>query len=115
MSESRTDNVFFSVSAKHKEILRKLTDELFETEASAFSACVALAVAKNLTPIDVVRGQTTWNAGTMNELVTFVSWKFKTDKPVNLSNKLGAAGIEFLASQIDAGLLPHEILFPLPE
>lgn len=111
MSNSREDVVFFSVTEEHKVILRNLSDTLFETEAGAFKACVALAIEKGLEPKPFPKGKTTWNATTMADLVDFLTWYESTKSPIRLANELGYAGLNYFEDAISRGEEPKEIFF----
>jgi hypothetical protein len=110
-ADDRKDVVFFSVTEKHKELLRALEEELFQTEAGAFKACVALALEKQLTPTPFTKGLTTWNPTTMSDLVDFVQWYTGTNTPVRMANELGFAGLEYFRVQIESGKDPKDIFF----
>lgn len=112
MSEEREDVVFFSVTEDHKILLRELSQELFETEAGAFKACVTLAIEKGLLPEPFPKGKTTWNATTMSDLVDFLSWHQQTKTPIRLANELGYAGLNYLSEAKNRGIDPRDILFP---
>lgn len=111
MSDARDDVVFFSVTEEHKVILRKLSETLFETEAGAFKACVALAIEKGLEPKPFQKGKTTWNATTMADLVDFLTWYESTKSPTRLANELGFAGLNYFAEAVDRGEEPKDIFF----
>lgn len=111
MSEAREDVVFFSVTEEHKVVLRKLSDTLFETEAGAFKACVALAIEKGLEPRAFPKGKTTWNATTMADLVDFLSWYESTKSPIRLANELGFAGLNYFIEASNRGEEPKEVFF----
>jgi hypothetical protein len=108
-NEERDDLVFFSVTEEQKLILRELQEQLFETEAGAFKACVSLALSKGSEPADFSKGKTTWNATTMNDLVEFLTWYCKTNTPIRVANGLGYAGIQFVESEMANGKTPREI------
>lgn len=109
--DDKKDLVFFSVTEKHKELLRNLEEELFETEAGAFKACVALALQKELAPVPFSKGLTTWNPTTMSDLVDFVQWYTGSNTPVRTANELGHAGLEYFRAQLDLGKDPKDIFF----
>ncbi len=109
--DERDDVVFFSVTEEQKLILKQLEEELFQTEAGAFKACVALALSKGFAPADFSKGKTTWNATTMSDLVEFLSWYCETNTPIRVANGLGFAGIQFVASEMENGKTPREIFF----
>ena len=111
-NDERDDLVFFSVTEEQKLILKELADQLFETEAGAFKACVALALSKGFAPADFSKGKTTWNATTMSDLVEFLTWYCKTNTPIRVANGLGYAGIQFVEAEIANGKTPREIFFP---
>lgn len=111
MSEVRDDVVFFSVTEEHKVALRKLSETLFETEAGAFKACVALAIEKELKPRPFQKGKTTWNATTMADLVDFLAWYESTKSPIRLANELGFAGINYFLEALNRGEEPKDIFF----
>lgn len=50
MTTEEKDLTFFSVTQEDKDILSMLSEELFETTAGAFKACVTLALNKGLAP-----------------------------------------------------------------
>jgi hypothetical protein len=108
-NEDRDDLVFFSVTEDQKLILKELEEQLFETEAGAFKACVALALSKGFAPADFSKGKTTWNATTMSDLVEFLTWYCKTNTPIRVANGLGFAGIQFVESEMANGRTPREI------
>ena len=111
-NDERDDLVFFSVTEEQKLILKQLEEQLFETEAGAFKACVALALSKGFAPADFSKGKTTWNATTMSDLVEFLTWYCKTHTPIRVANGLGFAGIQFVESEMANGKTPREIFFP---
>jgi hypothetical protein len=115
MSDAREDLVFFSVTEEHKVLLRELSESLFETEAGAFKACVALAIQKGLAPAPFPKGKTTWNATTMSDLVEFVTWHQATKTPIRLANELGYAGLQYLGEALKRGEDAKEVLFPRPD
>lgn len=110
-NDERKDVVFFQVTEKHKELLRALEGELFETEAGAFKACVSLALEKELVPVPFSKGITTWNPTTMSDLVDFVQMYTGTETPVRLSNELGYAGLEYFRNQLELGKDAKDIFF----
>ena len=112
MAESREDVVFFSVTEDHKVLLRALSETLFETEAGAFKACVALAIEKKLAPAPFQKGKTTWNATTMSDLVEFLTWHESTKTPIRLANELGFAGLSYLDEALKRNADPKDIFFP---
>lgn len=109
--ESRDDLIFFSVTEEQKVTLRMLAETLFETEAGAFKACVTLALQKGFAPTDFTKGKTTWNGGTMEDLVDFLTWYSGTKSPIRLANGLGYAGVEYVELEIANGKEPREIFF----
>lgn len=109
--EAREDLIFFSVTEEQKVTLRMLTETLFETEAGAFKACVALALQKGFEPTEFSKGKTTWNGGTMEDLVDFLTWYSDTKLPIRLANGLGYAGVEFVEREMAKGAEPREIFF----
>jgi hypothetical protein len=111
MSNDKDDLIFFSVTEEDKVVLRQLSESLFNTEAAAFKACVALALAEGIPPLDVVKGSTTWNVATMSDLLDFVRWHQSTETPVRLCNSLGHAGIAHVRKQLASGLEAAEIIF----
>jgi len=112
MAEPREDVVFFSVTEEHKVLLRLLSETLFETEAGAFKACVALAIEKKLVPAPFQKGKTTWNATTMSDLVDFLTWHQSTKTPIRLANELGYAGLNYLDEALKRGADAKDIFFP---
>lgn len=111
---NRDDVVFFSVTEEHKVILRNLASTLFETEAGAFKACVALAIDKGLEPKPFSKGKTTWNATTMSDLVDILEWYQQSTTPIRLANELGYAGIEYLSAALQRDEDPKDIFFGKP-
>jgi hypothetical protein len=111
MSETREDLVFFSVTEEHKVLLRELAESLFETEAGAFKACVALAIEKGLDPKPFKNGKTTWNATTMSDLVDFLTWYQGTSSPIRLANELGFAGLNYYSESKNSGTDPKDLFF----
>lgn len=110
-NEERDDLVFFSVTEEQKLILKRLEEQLFETEAGAFKACVALALSKGFAPADFSKGKTTWNATTMSDLVEFLTWYCKTNTPIRMANGLGYAGIQFVEAEMANDKSAREIFF----
>lgn len=80
-------------------------DDLFNTEAAAFKAVIALALSLELQVSEVpLTIRTKWAlGGTMSDLIELVGWYCETDRPVELANRLADAGLAHVADAIGVG------------
>lgn len=113
MTTEEKDLTFFSVTQENKDTLVRLSEELFETTAGAFKACVTLALNKGLAPENFSNGLTQSTSTTISDLVEFLEWYCNTKTPVRLANGLGHAGAKYVKAELEKGREPQDIFFGL--
>lgn len=91
------------VSPEVKETLRLLEEHYFQTEGSAFKACVALAISKGLEPVEPGKVDRTWHAGSgMQDLLDLLVLVTGTDTPAREATMLGHTGLLYVKKQLEA-------------
>ncbi|WP_230008840.1 hypothetical protein [Microbacterium sp. Bi128] len=101
------DKTTLGVTEAGRIILEQIMerDDLFNTEAAAFKAVIALAWSLELQVSEVpLPIRTKWAVGgTMSDLVDLVGWYCQSDRPVELANRLADAGLAQVADAIAVG------------
>ena len=101
------DKTTLGVTEAGRIILEQIMerDDLFNTEAAAFKAVIALALSLELQVSEVpLTIRTKWAVGgTMSDLVDLVGWYCQSDRPVELANRLADAGLAQVADAIAVG------------
>lgn len=101
------DKTTLGVTEAGRVILEQvmMRDDLFNTEAAAFKAAIALALSLELQVSEVpLPIRTKWAVGgTMSDLIDLVGWFCDTDRPVELANRLADAGLAHVAEAIEVG------------
>lgn len=113
MTTEEKDLTFFSVTQEDKDTLVRLSEELFETTAGAFKACVTLALNKGLAPESFSNGLTQSTSTTISDLVEFLEWYCETKTPVRMANGLGHAGAKYVKAELAKGRDAQDIFFGL--
>lgn len=91
------------VSPEVKETLKNLEQNYFQTEGSAFKACVALAIALELESVEPGKVDRTWHAGSgMQDLLDLLVLLTGTETPAREATVLGHTGLLFVKKQLDA-------------
>lgn len=111
-----TDRTTVRVSDRGQAVLTSLTAgdaPLFRTELSAYLAAAALAISRDLPPVDAgeIRGQTKWNRGSGD----IALWEALATLYAEASEPIGSlmghaeAGLRYLETRIDRGRTPAQI------
>lgn len=101
------DKATLGVTAAGADVLAKIMDrdDLFNTEAAAFKAAIALALSLELEISEVpLPIRTKWAlGGIMSDVIELIGWYRESDRPVELANKLAEAGLLHIAAEIEVG------------
>lgn len=99
------------VSPEVKETLKDLEKNYFQTEGSAFKACVALAISRKLEVVEPTKVDRTWHAGAgMQDLLDFVELVTGTETPAKEATLLGHTGLLYVKKQMEADK-PFRVIF----
>jgi len=91
------------VSPEVKDTLKELEKQFFQSEGSAFKACVALAISRELEVVEPNKVDRTWHAGSgMQDLLDFVELLTGTETPARDATVLGHTGLLFVKKQMEA-------------
>lgn len=105
------DKSGIGISRAVRPILDMLEERFFETKDAAFMACVTLAIARDLDPVDPGPVERTWHAGgNRQELLEFIAWHLQSNNPVKTMEQLGHAGLLYIKPKLEAGA-PFEAIF----
>lgn len=90
-----------------------MTRKWFGTEAAAFRAAVAYAIANDIKPTETGPFDTKWNIGTLDsrgEFIGVIELVVGTSRPWDRCRRLGDAGLRAMAERAEVVELPTELL-----
>jgi hypothetical protein len=99
------DKAVIGVTAKGQEVLTRLLETgWFRTEAAAFQAAAAFALASDLDlPLDGSYG-TKWNkGGALGSMLSFLEWYVPTSTPARQIEILAEAGLTAIGERLKPG------------
>ncbi len=103
-TETVKDVAGIGVAPEVRQTLEELQKAYFLTIGGAFKACVALAIAKNLSLVEPTKVERTWQTGgAFSDVMDLVAWKFDSDRPAKMVEALGHTGLVHVREQVRAG------------
>ena len=101
------DRTTIGVSEKGLQSLALLMSRgWFEREVDAFRVAISYALAHGLTPTEQANFQTKWNRGTVEQgemLANLITRFHPTDRPYELAETLGDAGLREMGDRVRNG------------
>ena len=76
---------------------------------AAFKTLVALAIQLELEPSTTQTFPTKWNAGSLQDLLTFVQWYKIAERPAWLAERLADAALDHVRDKVELQMSVSEI------
>lgn len=101
------DRTTVGVSAEGEQCLALLMSRgWFDKELSAFRIAVTYALANQMAPTEHATYTTKWNKGSLEQgdmLADLITQFYDTDRPYDMAQSLGDAGLRALAERVRSG------------